>query len=41
MKLTRIIRWGFAENFRKFDYTDALNLKSQLTDDELMVGIDI
>ena len=39
MRLTRLIRNGFAEKFRKFDYMDALNLKSQLTEEEIMVRI--
>lgn len=37
MRLTRLVRRGFAEKFRKFDYTDALNLRSQLSEEEIMV----
>lgn len=39
MRLTRLLRRGFADKFVKFDYTDALNLKSQLTEEETMVGV--
>jgi hypothetical protein len=37
MKLTKLLRRGFADKFKKFDYTDALNMKSLLTEEEIMV----